>query len=229
VVLTGHGLPINLTPEEARARDGVVMMVKRQFGRAATLLIASCIIALAPGWASALDEKKDEKEKLKLCERRMCDMVVKKTPATGDLSCALSKTWASKAIKEGAEGTVAAWEYGDARCTVELKLPRSLIIEALAGPKVKLEMPRHEVICEVERDKQADPVRIELAPKIEFKDGRARKIWVNVKKVEGPASIKALVHMVAKVEDTVGLFQKRMLKAANKFIQEKCPTVAAGR
>jgi hypothetical protein len=104
-----------------------------------------------------------------------------------------------------------------------------MILEALAGPKVKLELPRHEVICEVERDKSADPVRIELAPKIEFNDGRAKKVWINVKKVDGSAGIKGLILMVAKVEDTVGLFQKRMLKAANKFIQDKCPTVAAGR
>jgi len=204
-------------------------MLKRQFGTVALLLIVACTSALAPGRASALEETKDEKEKLKLCERRMCEMILKKAPATGDLSCALSKTWASKTIKDGAEGTVAAWDYGDARCTGELKVPRSMVLEALAGPEVKLKVPRHEVVCEVERDKEASPVRIELAPRIEFKDGRATKIWVNVKKVEGPASIKALVLTVAKVEDTVGLFQKRMLKAVNKFIQEKCPAVAAGR
>lgn len=180
-----------------------------------------------PTWA--LDERKDEKEKLKLCERRMCEMIVRKSPTTGDLTCALTKTWASKAIKDGTEGTVATWDYGDARCTVDLKLPRALIVQALAGPEVKLELPRHEVICEVEQDKQADPVRIELAPKIEFKGGKARKVWVNIKKVEGSAGIKGLIHMVAKVEDTVGLFQKRMLRTVNKFIREKCPDVVAGK
>ena len=206
------------------------MVRQRRTGWMARLVLLVCgAMLLVTGAAYALEEKKDEKEKLKVCERRMCDLIVKKAPATGDLNCALSKTWASKAIKDGAEGTVATWEYGDARCTVELKLPRSMILEALAGPKVKLELPRHEVICVVERDKQADPVRIELAPRIEFNDGRAKKVWVNVKKVDGSTGIKSLILMVAKVEDTVGLFQKRMLKAANKFIQEKCPAVAAGR
>ena len=206
------------------------MIRQRRTGWMARLvLLVGGAMLLVTGAAYALEEKKDEKEKLKVCERRMCDLIVKKAPATGDLNCALSKTWASKTIKDGAEGTVATWDYGDARCTVELKLPRSMILEALAGPKVKLELPRHEVICVVERDKQADPVRIELAPRIEFNDGRAKKVWVNVKKVDGSTGIKSLILMVAKVEDTVGLFQKRMLKAVNKFIQEKCPAVATAR
>lgn len=182
----------------------------------------------APGGSWALEAKKDEKDKLKACERRMCDMIIKRAPASGDLSCALTKTWASKQIKDNAESSVATWNYGDARCSVDLRLPRSLIIEALAGPKVKLELPKHEVVCEVEGDKDAAPVRIELAPKVEFKNGKAKQIWVNVKDVDGPATIKGLVLAVAKVEDTVGLFQKRMLKAVNKFISEKCPKVTAG-
>lgn len=202
-------------------------MMKRQVARVALILIVTCAGAAGRAWA--LDEKKDEKEKLKICERQMCEMIVKKAPATGDLTCSLSKTWANKTIKDGAEGTVAAWDYGDARCTVELKLPRAMIIQALAGPKIKLELPRHEVVCEVGSDKEGSPVRIELAPKVEFKNGKARKVWVNVKKVDGSSSLKSLILMVAKVEDTVGLFQKRMLKAVNKFVQEKCPTVAAGR
>jgi hypothetical protein len=206
------------------------MIRQRRTGWMARLVLLVCgAMLLVTGAAQALDEKKDEKEKLKICERRMCEMIVKRAPATGDLHCALSKTWASKTIKDGAEGTVAAWNYGDARCTVELKLPRSMILEALAGPKVKLELPRHEVICVVEQDRQADPVRIELAPRIEFDNGRAKKVWVNVKKVDGSTGIKSLILMVAKVEDTVGLFQKRMLKAVNKFILDKCPAVAAGR
>jgi hypothetical protein len=104
-----------------------------------------------------------------------------------------------------------------------------LIVEALAGPEVKLELPRHEVTCEVEHDKKADPVRIELAPEIEFRGGKARKVWINVKKVEGSAGIKGLILTVAKVEDTVGLFQKRLLKAVNKFVRENCPKVMAGK
>jgi hypothetical protein len=215
-------------PEDAQAKDRAMLIVKRRFGWMA-LLLAACASPFAAGHAWALEERKDEKEKLKICERRMCEMIVRKTPVSGDLSCALTKTWASEKIKERAEDSVATWDYGDARCSVELKLPRAMIVEALAGPKVKLELPRHEVVCEVERDKETTPVRIEIAPKIEFKGGKARQVWVNVKDVDGPAAIKGLVLTVAKVEDTVGLFQKRILKAVNKFIQEKCPAVAAGR
>ncbi len=207
--------------------------VKPWTGRVAPLLLVlcCCLAALTDEGAAAMDEKKDEKEKLKACEKRMCEMIVRKAPATGDIGCELTKTWASKTIKNGAESSVATWDYGDARCSVELRLPRALVVEALAGPKVKLELPRHQVICEVERDggNDTDPVRIELAPKVEFDNGRAKKVRINVKKVDGPSGIKSLVLTVAKVEDTVGLFQRRMLKAVNKFIRQKCPSVAAGK
>jgi hypothetical protein len=177
---------------------------------------------------AALEEAKDEKEKLKACERRLCDAVVKKGPAKGHIRCPLAKTWARSSIKGSSEPKKISWGFGDARCTVDLKFARSLIVDALKQPEIKVELPLHTVRCEIEQEKQITTVHLTLGPKILFKDGRAKRVWVNLKDVDGPAIVKGLAMTVAKLEDSIGLFQKDLIKGVNKFIAEKCPTVAAG-
>lgn len=195
----------------------------------ALLVLVTLGAAFLPGAAVALEEKKDEKDKLKACERRMCDAIVKKAPATGDVSCALTKTWARNSIKESSEESKKVdWTFGDARCSVDLKVPRALIVSALTDPAVKLELPLHRVDCEIERDKEIDRVHFTLGPKVRFENGVAKQVWINLKKVEGPGTIKAMATTLAKLEDTVGVFQSGMTKAINKFIAEKCPKTVKG-
>ena len=62
------------------------MIRQRRTGWMARLvLLVGGAMLFVTGAAHALEEKKDEKEKLKVCERRMCDLIVKKAPATGDI------------------------------------------------------------------------------------------------------------------------------------------------
>jgi hypothetical protein len=197
--------------------------------RCALLMLAALGTVALPAGAMALEEKKDEKDKLKACERRICDAIVKKAPATGDVNCALTKTWARKSIKENSEESKKVdWTFGDARCTVDLKVPRALIVSALSDPGVKLQLPLHRVDCEIERDKEVDRVHFTLGPKVRFENGVAKQVWINLKKVEGPGPIKAMATSLAKLEDTVGLFQSPLTKAINKFIADKCPKTVKG-
>jgi hypothetical protein len=192
-------------------------------------LLALLVAAGLGTQTHALDEQKDEKDKLHLCERKLCSMIVAKAPATGTVDCALTKTWASKSIKDRSEARSVAWSFGDARCNVDLQLPRSLVVQALSEPEIKLELPLHTVRCEIENGQDVTRVEFALGPKVLFKEGRAKKVWVNLKKVEGPTAIKGLAIAVAKIEDTIGLFQKDMIKGINTFMRDKCPKVARGR
>jgi hypothetical protein len=193
------------------------------------LLLVAALAALTAGAAQGMQEKKDEKDQRKQCERKICELVVKKAPATGDVSCPLTKTWARKSIKDTSEARQVAWSFGDASCHVDLKLPRSLVVAALGAGEVKLELPLHTVKCEIEREKEITPVLLTFGPKILFKDGKAKKVWINLKDVEGPTVIKGLATTVAKLEDGVGLFQKDLVKLVNTFVRERCPEVVAGK
>lgn len=200
-------------------------------GRSSRIVRIAAVIGVsvfASNSAVALEEGKDEKDRLKACEARLCEMVKKKQPATGDFACYLQKTWAKDKIAEGARAGSVSWSFGDARCNVEVKLPRADALAALGPGTQTLQFPEHAVKCEIERDGAITPVTAKLAPKIEFKDGVAQKAWVNLKDVDGPTAIKGLVSTVATIQDGIGIFHKAMIKAINEQIGKKCEKLAAG-
>ena len=79
--------------------------------------------------------------------------------------------------------TRATWGFGDARCTVDLKLARATIVSAIKDPKATLAFPDHTVKCVIEGEKEPTNVTATLAPKAEFVDGKVSKVWVNLKQV----------------------------------------------
>lgn len=184
-------------------------------------------MAATAGAALALEPRGDEVERIKACEKSLCRLVVSKKPANGELQCPLSKVWSKKTMKEGSARKL-RWGFGAAKCEVDLKVPREMIVGALSAAEIKVEMPPHTVDCEVERESGVDKAKITLAPIIEFKDGKAKKIWVNVTDIKAPGVIKGVVWSAVQLEDTVGIFHRRMVKAVNKFIGEQCPKVVAG-
>lgn len=195
---------------------------------ALSLGVGSAALLATVGNGLALEEGKGEKAALKACEKSLCELVTKKAPANGDFSCALAKTWAKKDLKEGSASGKLSWGFGDARCTVDLKLARAVIISAVKEQKSTLRFPDHTVTCVIEREKGPTNVTATLAPKAEFEGGRVKKVWVNLRSVKGPSVIKGLAFTAAKLEDSVGIFHRPLVKALNHMIHEKCPKIAKG-
>ena len=182
--------------------------------------VAALVATAVP--SSAFEEKAGEKEALKACEASICDIVGKKSPAGKDIACAIGKTWKQDKIQAGIGGRV-AWAWGDARCAGEIAVPRALVIEALTKPEVKISLPMHKVSCELERSSGGPaPVVITLAPTLLLKGGEVKKVWVNVKTVEAPSVIKGVIWAVARLENSVGIFHRDMVKGINRFMKEKC-------
>jgi len=194
-------------PCEARAR-GIL-----------TALVVS-LLTLSPP-AHALEEPADEWDALKACEKRLCTMILGRKPEGSDLKCDIAKTWAKSSLK-GGENKGVSWVFGDARCAVDLTLSRADLIKALTLPKHTVKIPQHTVKCVVERDEQVKPVTIKLAPKLEFKNGKADKVWINLKEIEGPEDVKGTVWVAAGLEDKLGIFHKPMIKSINKFMHQQC-------
>ena len=94
----------------------------------------AAVLALGRGSALALQEDKGEKERLAVCERDLCGILAK-PEAGADLPCNPQKTWAGKAIKEGVEQKKLSWGFGDVRCTMDLKVSRQEMIDALTKPE----------------------------------------------------------------------------------------------
>ncbi|MEL6373502.1 MAG: hypothetical protein AAFR04_05990 [Pseudomonadota bacterium] len=189
-----------------------------------TAVAAGLGLAAFSSGALALKPAPDEKKRLKQCERDICGMIVSKSADGRDLSCNLTKTWSRKSLTGGKKRRV-TWLFGDAQCNVDLQLKRAMIVSALTAPKLTIKMPVQSVNCTVERSGKAQPVKISLSPKIQFKKGRAKKVWIKLRRVEGPGDIKSFVWTAAKLEDSIGIFQRPMIKQINKFIAKKCPRI----
>ena len=173
--------------------------------------------------ALALKADPDEKDRLEACERVLCETVVKKAPKTGAIACDLSKTWQRTKIKKGASSKSLSWGYGDAKCKLDVSLPRKHVVTALKAKKHKFFLPRHTVNCRVETKDGIKPVRVVLRPKLKFKGGKVRKVYLKVKKIEAPAFLKSLIWSTVKLEDTLGIFQSEMVDEINEFLHRKCP------
>jgi hypothetical protein len=198
-------------------------MMLRTFARVLTivsLLGAGFFVWRAPE-ASALEELRGEEEAIKACDKRLCTMLTQKNAKGEDLKCALTKTWAKSKIKE-AENSKLTWGYGDARCTVDINIERVAVVQAMTGERDKFWLQPHTANCIVESDGKQEKVTATLAPKLVFKEGKVDQIWINLKSVEGPATIKATIYTAAELADRLGLFHRRMVKSANRYIERHC-------
>jgi hypothetical protein len=182
----------------------------------------AAVLALGCGSALALEEDKGEKDRLAQCEKDLCSILVKKE-AGADLMCNLQKTWAGKSIKEGVESKKLTWGFGDARCTMDLKVSRQEMIDALTKPEFEYKLGTQQVRCEVEREKEVMKITVALAPKFQFKDGKAVKAWLGVGEIEAPAVLKAGIWTAAKLEDTFGIVHSDLLREINEFVYQRCP------
>ncbi len=179
------------------------------------------IAALLAGPAQALDVKDSEYAALKSCEKQFCEVVLNRQQ--DNFSCRLQKTWVKSKIKESVERKKLSWTVGDARCHSTLSLTRLNIFTAATSPKWTVEFAPHVVHCDVERENGTATVDVTLAPRILFRKGVAEKAWINVQKIDAPSGWKAALWTVAKLEDTVGLFHRDILKEINRLMHEKCP------
>ena len=186
---------------------------------AGTALVLAALCGASP--ARALDEQAGEKQAIDACEKRLCTMLLTKSPKGDDLTCQLTKTWGKSTIKDADSASV-KWGYGDARCTVDLNVTRAAIVSAMTSEKFTYNVPAHTANCIVEQDGQVSTVTARLAPKIIFANGKAEKVWINLKNVEGPTTIKATIWTAARLEDSIGLFHRQMIKSMNKFIERSC-------
>ena len=195
-------------------------------GQAARLSIFAAVAALMLGTfpANALEEKSNEKKLLKSCEARLCTMLLQKNPKGDDLDCELTKTWARATIKKADKPTL-QWGYGDARCSVQIHIPRETIVKAMTAREFSFQVASHTAECVVEENGEPQIVKATLAPKIVFKDGKAEKVWVNLEKIKGPVGIKASLWLAANLSDKVGIFHRPMIKGINKFISRHCPKI----
>lgn len=205
------------------------MLTARRARRMRQSALPLCGLAMgvsALSCAHALEEQAGEKKALDACDRKLCTMLVEKNAAGEDLKCNLTKTWGKAAIKS-AETQATKWGFGDARCTVQLNLSRAELVAALTAPDYKLKAAPHTVDCLIEDDGGTKSIKATLAPKIEFRNGKAEKVRINLQKIDGPGAVTSVLSAAARLEDRIGLFHRSMVKSVNRYIDKHCANLLA--
>jgi hypothetical protein len=196
--------------------------MNKQFNISTCVTVVFGMFAVMSPVASALEPDPQEREKLKACEKSICTILTKKEAAGSDLSCGLSKTWTKDQIKSGIEKKKVTWSLGDAQCSLDVKLTRAAIIDAVSKPEQTLDFGPHTVKCVVEREGEKTPINITMSPKVTFKGGQAVTALLGVKDIEAPSVVKGAIWTAAAFEDNVGLFHADILKGINEFVGPKC-------
>ncbi|KUO55309.1 MAG: hypothetical protein APF80_09005 [Alphaproteobacteria bacterium BRH_c36] len=178
------------------------------------------LIAISP--AAALEPGESEAERLASCEEKLCRQILDKSPLKGMLRCDLGKTWGGDDLNKGAKTKSMSWGFGDAQCSVDLKVDRRDIVAALSAPKYEFSIRPHQVACTVETAEGTKPLKARLAPKLKFEGGKAKKVWIKLEEIDGPEPLSSFVWTTAKLEDSIGIFHSEMIKQINKFVHDKC-------
>ena len=196
-------------------------------GKIITACVVAQTLAAAGAFAEGLEETASERDVLKACEKKICEIVVKKEASGPDFACTLTKTWAKAKIQEGIERKRLSWSLGNARCVIDVSMKRADILDAMSKPTHTIELPAQTVKCQVEREKDTLDVNVTLAPKLQFKGGKAEKAWLGVKDIQAPTVIKGAIWTVAQAEDYFGLFHGDMVAEINEFTGQKCTKAMA--
>src|SRR5207237_32269 len=143
------------------------------WGLGALSLATSAQDAKAPTTAAPeTEEEKKEREVRKVCAVAICSTLHKQKPADGDVSCGVRKTWRKEILTTILARGKITWPWGQARCATDLKLDRSLLVKAMTTPsEFEAQFDKHDITCELEGEKENYQVKLQIHPKVTFKEG----------------------------------------------------------
>ena len=171
------------------------------------------------------EAEKKERELRKTCKVDLCAVFHNRKPADGDVACNVLKTWRKEQLTKMVSKGGVNWPWGAARCTADLKFSRAMMIKAMSQPEFEASFNKHDVKCELDRDADKYEVKIEISPKVTFKDGKAVKASLNWGKIDAPLLAKSAIWSATAADNTFGVLQNTVVEDINDFIAVKCMEV----
>ena len=81
----------------------------------------------APASAETEEEKR-ERETRTACAVAVCATLHKHEPASGQVSCPVTKTWRKEVLSKILARGKVSWPWGDTRCASEIRVDRALLV-----------------------------------------------------------------------------------------------------
>lgn len=171
-------------------------------------------------------EEIKEREARKDCKVRICAAFHRGKPDAGDISCSVIKSWRKEQLSKMIEKARVSWPWGNVKCVANIKLKRADLIKAMSEEKFESQLDKHEVVCEVERDKDGkSSIKFDFAPKVTFEKGKATKAALNWGTIEAPTMVKGAMWTATATDNTFNVLQSTMVEDINDFIGPKCQEV----
>jgi len=170
-------------------------------------------------------EEKAERESRKGCKVAICAAFHTKA-AGDDIACNVVKTWRKTALDKMMGKAKVSWPWGAVKCTAGVKLKRAELIKAMTDDKYETTLDKHEVVCDVDRDKEPKAeIKFDFTPKVTFEKGKATKATLNWGKIEAPALVKGAMWTATATDNTFHVLQSTVVDDINDFISKKCDEV----
>ncbi|HXF55246.1 MAG TPA: hypothetical protein VNK52_14095 [Hyphomicrobiaceae bacterium] len=177
------------------------------------------------GRASALQEQEEHDEAARrACKVAVCAALHNRRPGK-DIACSLTKSWPKEQVESVVSKARLPWPWGAVRCWGAVSLKRETLIKAMTEPRYEAVIERHTVSCEVEREKGNSEVRVELAPKVTFENGKAVAANLGWGKIEASGVVKGAVWAMAAADKTLRVFESTVVEKVNEFVSTKCDEV----
>ena len=201
---------------------------------ASCVLLALSLLAALPSLSRAQDPKavttsapETEEEKQEHASRRQCALALCSTlhnhkPDTGDVTCNVQKTWRKEVLVKILSKGKVTWPWGYARCITDLKFDRATLIKSMTLPEFEAQFDTHNIRCELEGEKEKYEVKLQIQPKVTFKQGKAVKASLNWGKIEAPTLAKTALWSATAADNSFGVLQSTVVEDINEFIHTKC-------
>ena len=147
------------------------------------------------------------------------------SPTTGDVTCNVQKTWRKEVLTKIMERGKIAWPWGNARCMGDLKVDRATLIKGMTEPEFEAQFDKHDLRCELEGEKEKYEVKLQIHPKVTFKQGKAVKAKLNWGNIEAPRLAKTAFWSATAADNSFGVLQGVLVDDINDFIQTRCMEV----
>jgi hypothetical protein len=172
--------------------------------------------------APETEEEKQERATRRQCAVALCSTLHNHKPDTGDVTCSVQKTWRKEILVKVMQRGKVTWPWGYARCTTDLKFDRATLVKGMTLPEFEAQFDKHDIRCELEGEKEKYEVKLEIQPKVTFKQGKAVKAALNWGKIEAPKLAKTALWSATTADNSFGVLQTIVVEDINEFIQMKC-------
>ena len=171
-------------------------------------------------------EEKAEDEARKACKAKICEIIATRDPDGDNVSCDIVKTWREEDMAKML-GDKIFWPWGKAVCQAKLKLKRASLAQAMSKPTYNVDMAPQTVRCRLERKDKSEPyvVEISMAPKVEFREGKATEAAINWGQSSAPPLIHPLIYVGTALDNSTNMLGPEVVHMVNEFVTRQCAEV----